>query len=163
MTKQFYHQLATVTTNATGNLYEKATTIPLIANTGSTPIRIDKIMVQVSWYHAAAGACKCGSVVSLTDAAGANFDDSISATNNASMETLLNKWKDNIWLEDFRYVGTSVDESLITTVEMEAATRRIVSPSQSLELSIIASNIASTSISVYALIDVIVWYSPAAQ
>lgn len=145
--------------------YYKGTTIELLANTGKTPIRIDKLLSQVCCYHDGTAPMVFGGVVHLSDETGATFDDAITSgtTNENTLETLLNQWKDYIWITDFKFVGTGSDENVIHEVELSADTRRLLQPGQSLNFTQLAYPTASESAKTMRMLyDAMFWYSPGA-
>ncbi len=149
----------------TANTWYKSPTIELLANNGKTPIRIDKMMSQISGYHTGVAPAVLGAVVHLSDETGATFDDAITSgtTDTAALETLLNQWKDYVWMTDFEILGTGQDEVNIHVTELSADTRRLLQPGQSLNCTILALSYAGeTSKTMRMLLDAMFWYSPSA-
>lgn len=170
MTKEFQLEKIISGTNIGTNntVYKVGTPVELCSNTGKTPIRIDKEMCQVSCYHTGTGPVLMGVVVHMSDETGATFDGasaiSEGVTTIDALQGLMNQWKDNVFMTDFQLVGTGYDESLIWVTNLEADTRRILNPSQKLYVSVFAIPMTTeSSKQACAIIDNIVWYSPAAQ
>lgn len=165
MPKEQALQFVTISGLGTANTIYKSTTLELLANTGKTPIRIDKILSQVSAYHTGTATMAFGAVVHLSDETGATFDDGITSgtTTLAALETLLNQWKDYIWLTDFEILGTGQDEVNIHVSELSADTRRLLQPGQTLNFTMLAlMSSTETSKSLTSLFDGMFWYSPSA-
>lgn len=157
---------ASVASLGTAEKWYKRTDEALLSNTGQTPIRVDKILTQFSCYHSAVAPIVMGVVVHMSDETDATFSDGIVAgtTGDAELEVLMNQWKDLIWMTDFEVIGTGTDEMQCHVSNLEAGTRRLLNPGQSLYITVLARPIATeTSKSLTGFIDNILWYSPAAQ
>lgn len=153
-------------TIGTANKWYKGANIELVNNTGQTDIRIDKVMVQVGHYNTmAAGPGVLGCLVHMTDETGADLSSSITAgtTDDAALEVLLNQWKDNVFMTDFRIVQSGFTTNL-PVVALEADTRRILKPGQKMYVIVLFEPLnAETTKSSISFIDSMVWYSAAAQ
>lgn len=165
MAKEQVLALTGPTGMSTANAIYKATTIELLLNNGKTPIRIDKILSQISGYQSGTGVMMMGAVIHLSDETGATFDDAITSgiTTLSQLETLLNQWKDYVWLTDFELLGTGTDETNIHVSELSADTRRLLQPGQSLNCTILGMPLVSeSSKSITMVLDAMFWYSPSA-
>lgn len=150
----------------TAATWYKNTDITLVNNSGQTPIRLDKVMIQLSGYTTFTGPGMIGVLVHITDETGASMTASVTegTTNDAALTTLMNQWKDNIFMTDFRLIGSGYDESLLPVISLEADTRRILKPGQQLRLSILAEPLSTeTTKAIITVYDSIIWYSAAAQ
>lgn len=146
--------------------YKLAADMEILNNTGNTEIRVDKAMIQASCNHNCVAQAVIGFLVHFTDETGAALTASITngTTDDAALETLLNQWKDNVFMTDFRWVGTGVVGPLMPIISLEANTKRILKPGQKMLLSMIVQpGGAETTKYAYAFIDSITWYSAAAQ
>lgn len=166
MTKKIDIGKDSISSLGTQDKWYKGSSIELLSNDGKTPIRLDKVMLQVSTYHTCTAVACIGCLVHITDETGASLMTSVTAgiTDDASLEVLLNQWKDNVFMTDFRLVGTGNDESVIPVWPMEADTRRLLMPGQKLYASfLIMPTGAETTKSAIMYFDSIIWYSAAAQ
>lgn len=165
MAKEQVLEKASITGIGTADTWYKATTVELLSNNGKVPIRIDKLLSQISGYHSCAAVAVMGAVIHLSDETGATFDDAITSgtTTYANLESLLNQWKDYIWLTDFEMIGTGSDETNIHVSELSADTRRLLMPGQSLNFSLLASPLSTETSKVMTMIlDAMFWYSASA-
>lgn len=165
MTKDF--RLARVSCPAFGNVdtVYKCTLVDLLTNNGKVPIRIDKVLSQISGYTNAANPVMVGTIVLMSDETGGTPDADITSgtTTIDGLEDVLQIWRDYIWMSDFRVVGTSNDESVVYVSELSADTRRILNPGQKLSmLAVVLPMSAETSKYAYFIYDAAFWYSPAA-
>lgn len=166
MTKVFKVMQQTSGNLGTAMTWYKQTDIELLNNTSQSPIRVDKCMVQLSAYTDAAQPAVLMFLVHLTDETGASLTGSVSngVTTDTNMTTLLNQWKDLVFMTDVRIIGVGNDETNVFVGNLEADTRRILQPGQKLIVTILCEPIATeTNKHVIAYLDSIVWYSPAAQ
>jgi len=162
---------AVVTTASTigtsGKWYKTADTV-FVNNTGQTDVRVDKLMLQVSVYNSfAANIGVLGIVVHITDEAGNSLQASLQdgVTTDATLTALLNQWKDNVFMTDFRLMGTGqTTQDGMNVITMEANTRRILKPGQKMSVCCMAQPMnAETTKSCLFYLDSMVWYSAAAQ
>lgn len=134
---------------------------------GKSPIRLDKLLLQWSGYLSGSPTKPHGLslIVHLTDKSGNSLTASI--TNNtttiADYNTLLQKWKDNLFMTDHQMLGTGSDETNIFVSNMEADTRRILEPGQKLIFSVVAISTESVAVTPTGMADTMLWYSPAAE
>lgn len=166
MTKKLDIGSANPATYGTQNKWYKATDFELLSNDGKTDIRLDKAMIQMSAYHNAVAPIILAVVVHFTDETGVSMAASITSgtTDDAALEVLLNQWKDNVFMTDFRLCGTGSDETIQPIVTLEADTRRILKPGQKMEVTVLSQPLAAeTTKSTVAYIDSIIWYSAAAN
>lgn len=166
MAKQILVQACTKSGLGTVNTWYAATVVTLLENTGKTDIRVDKLMLQLSGYSSCVAATTIGAVVHLSDENGNYLSSSVSdgSTNDAALTALLNQWKDNVFMTDFRVMGTGSDENFMSAINLEANTRRILKPGQKIGFSLLVQPMgAETSKAVTTMIDSILWYSAAAQ
>lgn len=165
MAKEFVLEYSTITGLGATSVWYKGTTIELLSNTGKTPIRVDKLLSQISGYHSGVNPVIFGAVIHLSDETGATFDDAITSgtTTTAGLETILNQWKELIWLTDFEVLGTGSDEVNIHVSELSADTRRLLNPGQSLNFTLLAQpTTTETSKYISMMLDAIMWYSAGA-
>lgn len=154
-----------LTSNTQNSLYFNSDTI-LVNNTSTVPLRVDKLILQLSCYTGATLPVYYGAVVHITDKSGTSMTTNLSSGTStlANLNTLMGKWRDNIFLTDFQIIGTGSDENQITLIELNADTQRKLQPNQKMLLTIFVVPLAPTeSKTTNTLIDSIVWYSPAAQ
>lgn len=151
----------------TANKWYKGSNIELLSNTGQTDIRLDKVMVQVSHYNTCAvqpGVVGC--LVHMTDETGADLASSITAgtTDDAALETLLNQWKDNVFMTDFRIAQMGNAGSALPLIDLAADTRRLLKPGQKLYVIVLFQPLGTeTTKASISYVDSIIWYSAAAQ
>lgn len=165
MAKEFIIEEVTNTGMGTAGTIYKSTTLELLANTGKTPIRVDKVLSQISGHQDGSYPMMLGAVVHISDETGATFDDAITSgtTTIAQLETILNQWKELIWLTDFELLGTGFDETNIHVTEMSADTRRLLQPGQSLNFTLLSMpRQTESSKQMKVLVDAILWYSAGA-
>jgi hypothetical protein len=167
MTKDFRIENVGISgTIGTVNTWYKSTTCDLLNNTGKTPIRIDKVLAQVSGYH----TCAVGSgifmaVLHISDETGACFDADVTAgtTTLGGLEDVLQAWRDYIWITDMQVMGTGSDETNVKTVQISADTRRVLNPGQKLSFTSLFMPLSGeTTKSLIAMLDANFWYSAAA-
>lgn len=162
MTKDF--RLARITCPAVGtaDTIYKCTLVDMLNNTGKVPIRVDKVLSQISGYHNGAGPMMIGTIVLLSDETGGTPDADITSgtTTLAQLEAILQVWRDYIWMSDFRVLGTGQDETQVFVSELSADTRRILNPGQKLSvLCVVMPMSAETTKYAYLLFDGAYWYS----
>lgn len=147
--------------------YPNSGDLVIVNNTGQTDVRIDKLMIQASLYNSFTNIGVAGVICHITDENGNALSASIVAgtTTDSTLQTLLNQWKDNVFMTDFRFmgIGTSTQDGM-PVVPLEANTRRILKPGQKLCLTFLAQPQGSeTTKSASCYYDVMVWYSAAAN
>lgn len=145
--------------------YKNSADVVIVNNTGQTDVRIDKLMVQLSERIDFANYGIVLGLVHQSDENGNSLSASVTdgTTTDATLQALLNQWKDNVFMTDFRFVGTGVVGPM-NVVQLEANTRRILKPGQKLLLSIFGQPLGTeTTKAVSCYYDILVWYSAAAQ
>lgn len=161
-------QVATASTIGSSLKWYKTSDVVYINNTGQTDVRLDKLLLQVSVYNSfAVGPGVCGVIVHITDEAGNSLNSSIvdGTTTDALLTALLNQWKDNVFMTDFRFMGLgSTTQDGMNVIPLEANTRRILKPGQKLCVMCLAQPLnAETTKSCNFYLDAMWWYSAAAQ
>lgn len=166
MAKKIDLSEVTISSIGTSGKWYKSADIEIINNNGKSDIRLDKAMMQVSQFHTGTASMVMCTLVHLSDETGATLTASITAgtTDDAALETLLNQWKDNVFMTDFRYCGTGADEVVFPVVALEADTRRLLKPGQTLNvLHLARPTTTETTKSAGFYLDSMVWYSAAAN
>lgn len=166
MAKKIDLSFNSIASIGTATKWYKSANVELLNNTGTTDIRLDKLLAQVSLSGDLAGVCVVGAVIHMTDETGADMSSSITAgtTDDAALETLLNQWKDNVFITDFRLMGTGSDEMLCPVIELSADTRRILKPGQKLYFILLCEPAGTeTTKTMKYFLDSFLWYSAAAQ
>lgn len=164
MTKVYKYDYTAMTGNtAAAWKFHTPYRVTLVDNsTGKTPVRIDKVLAQLSFMNYHTSPKVLAAFVELSDIQG-NFGPQASMT-DAEFTTMTEKWQDYLWMTDIRLVGTSQDEQLATTIEFAADTKRLLQPGQKLALVFgTFSSGDSSATSDLFVVDAMCWYSPAAQ
>lgn len=168
MTKDFrIENVGIFGTIGTVNTWYKSTVCDLLNNTGKIPIRVDKVLAQVSGYHSCAVSPGIYmAILHCSDETGATLDADITAgtTTLGGLEDVLQAWRDYVWITDMQIMGMGNDETNVKTVEISADTRRILNPGQKLSFTSLFMPLgAETSKSLIAMLDANFWYFSAAQ
>lgn len=166
MAKQILVQNVSKTGLGNINSWYASATIDLLNNNGKTDLRVDKVMCQYSGYTSTVGSTVVACIIHLSDENGNYLSGSVSdgTTTDAALTTLLNQWKDNVFMTDFRLFGTGADEQFLNLITLEANTRRILKPGQKLGFTMLIQPLAAeTSKAITGFLDSIMWYSAAAQ
>lgn len=166
MTKKIGIYNALVGGTSTLNNWKSGTKYEILNNNGSLPLRIDKFMAGLSLWHGHSTASYVGVIIHLSDTNGNTFADTIDGTGadtTNDVNTLMEKWKDYIWMTDFRGVGSGLDENLLTAFDFDAGTKRILEPGQKLYVSVMwMSGSDNSAQNLTYLIDYALWYQQAA-
>jgi hypothetical protein len=151
---------------ATVNNWKASTKQELLNNSGPLPLRVDKLMMGVTCVHTHSNEAYVGCIVHLSDTNGNTVVDTIDGSGadaTSDLNTLLEKWKDYVWMTDFRLIGTGV-AGLITNYDMEANTKRILEPNQKLYCSMVWMAGQDTSAKMLStMLDYGLWYQQASQ
>lgn len=150
---------------ATVNAWKKGTTVELMNNNGTLPVRIDKAMIGVGYYHNHTTTGFVGCVVHLTDTNGNSVIDTFdggAGDATADLNTMLEKWKDYVWATDFRPCGPGTTNPLVQ-VDFDMATKRLLEPGQKLMVDVIWMSGTDSSGKVLSyLVDYNLWYQQSA-
>lgn len=168
MSKDYKYDYNAVSGNTASNWkLHVANRIVLVDNTGKTPIRIDKVLAQLSYINGFTSPKVFAAIVHLSDVQGNYFDVSVGSggvMTDAQFETALGVWKEQIWMTDIRMSGTSTDEQVGNLVEFAADTKRLLQPGQKLALTYGSYGSAdSSATNDQYVVDAQVWYNPASQ
>jgi hypothetical protein len=166
MTKKLGIATMSVTGTSTLSNWKAATKQEILNNNGTVPIRIDKFMAGVTAVHSYGSFCYVGVMVHLSDTNGNTVLDTVDGTGadlTSDLNTLMEKWKDYIWMTDFRLVGSGSDENILTSIELDAGTKRLLEPGQKLYVSLLWMCTADNSAAnVSSLLDYALWFQQGA-
>lgn len=165
MTKKLVLNQSTISGANISNNWKANTKLELLNNSGVTPIRVDKMMMGVSYYHNHTSAQYVGVIIHTSDTNGNTFVDTIDGTSDATsdVQTLMEKWKDYIWMSDFRVAGFGDDGCDTSNVDLEAGTKRVLQPGQKMYVSLLVMAGSDTTGKVLSyLVDASLWYQQAA-
>lgn len=127
MTKDYKYDYNAVLGNTAGNWkLHTANQIVLVDNNGKSPIRVDKILCQLSIVNGFTSPKVFAGIIHLSDATGAFFYGLSGVMSDDNFTSALVAWKENIWMTDIRLLGTSTDEQLTALMEFDADTKRIL-------------------------------------
>lgn len=167
MTKKLGISNGVFTGTATVNNWKANTKLEILNNSGVTPIRIDKLLLGFSGWQTHSIPVYAGVLVHLSDTNGNTLVDTVDGTGadtTADLNTLMEKWKDYIWMTDFRAIGTGYDESVLIQYDLEAATKRVLLPGQKMYVSILwMAGTDNSAQNMNYLLDYALWYQQAAS
>lgn len=167
MTKKLAIALVLTGGTATANNWKASAKQEIVANTGTVPVRIDKFLAGVTALHNFGSAAYLGTAVHLSDTNGNTFLDTVDgsgADTTTDLNTLMEKWKDYIWMTDFRVIGSGEDENSLTSFDLDAATKRVLEPGQKMYVSFLwMAGTDNSAATMRNLLDYAVWYQAAAQ
>lgn len=143
---------------------DSAKRIVLLTNTSGQDIRIDKITMTVSAKSNVPAGSFAGlhTIVHLSDSLGNYLDTTNWAFTTAQMESQCQQWKEKIWMNDFRILGSSGTDSeeVVTYFELTANTSRLLSPGESVAISFATFQSAGTLANGPSVfVDCMFWYS----
>lgn len=166
MTKKVAVENMNFSGTATTSRWDKGTDTVVLNNSGTSPIRVDKFMLGISTFNSDVSDTYIGVIVQLSDSNGNCMTDQIAGgagDTNAALNTLMEKWKDYVWMTDFRAVASGVTQ-IPMVFDLEANTKRLLEPGQKLVITVLWLSGNDTSAkTLNTMQDYAVWYQAAAQ